>query len=59
MGMSRTKYGQVVNLEQYLHDGRLTEPSDGKRYAWRDMIEQVKSLGRPLSNGEIKRFEVK
>lgn len=59
MGMSRTEYGQVVNLEQYLHDGRLTEAFDGKCYAWRDMIEQVKSLGRPLSSGEIKRFEVK
>ena len=57
--MTKSKYGQVVNLEQYLRDGCLTEPSDGKRYAWRDMIEQVKSLGRQLSSKELKRFEVK
>lgn len=57
--MTKSKYGQIVNLEQHLTDGRLTEPSDGERYAWRDMIEQVKSLGRPLSNEELKRFEVK
>ena len=57
--MTKSKYGQVVNLEQHLTDGRLTESSDGKHYAWRDMIEQSKSLGRPLNNGEIKRFEVK
>lgn len=44
--MTKSKYGQVVNLEQYLQDGCLTEPSDGNHYAWRDMIEQVKSLGR-------------
>lgn len=59
MGMLRTKYGQVVNLEQYLQDGCLTESSNGKRYAWIDMIEQVKSLGRPLSSEEVKLFEVK
>ena len=57
--MTKSKYGQVVNLEQYLHDGRLTELSDGKRYAWRNMIEQVKSLGRPLSSEEVKLFEIK
>lgn len=43
--MTKSKYGQVVNLEQYLQDVCLTEPSDGNHYAWRDMIEQVKSLG--------------
>ena len=30
-------------------DGRLTEPSDGKRYEWRKMIEKAKSIGRPLT----------
>lgn len=57
--MTKSKYGQVVNLEQYLQDGCLTELSDGNRYAWRDMIEQVKSLGRQLSSKELKCFEVK
>lgn len=57
--MTKSKYGQVVNLEQYLQDGCLTEPSDGNRYAWRDMIEQIKLLGRQLSSKELKCFEVK
>lgn len=57
--MTKSKYGQVVNLEQYLQGECLTGPSDGNRYAWRDMIEQVKSLGRQLSSKELKRFEVK
>lgn len=43
--MTKSKYGQVVNLEQYLQGECLTEPFDGKHHAWRDMIEQVKSLG--------------
>lgn len=57
--MTKSKYCQVVNLEQYLQDGCLTEPSDGNCYAWRNMIEQVKLLGKQLSSKELKWFEVK
>lgn len=56
---TKNGYGKVINLEKYAKDGRLTEPSDGKRYAWRSMIEQVKELGRPLTPTEIKHFEIK
>lgn len=39
-------------------DGRLTEPSDGKKYRLREAILLSKQLGRPLSEDEMKRFEV-
>lgn len=39
-------------------DGRLTAPSDGKVYRLREAILLSKQLGRPLTQEEIKRFEV-
>lgn len=52
-------YGNVVDLETYANDSRLTEPSDGVRFEWRKMIEEVKRLGRPLTNEETERFKIK
>ena len=46
-------------IEYYLEDGRLTEPSDGKMYRWREMIEYSRQLGRPLTAEEEASFEVK
>ena len=45
-------------LEQF-SDGRLTEPSDGLRYEWRKMIDEVKRLGRPLTEQEFEIFKIK
>lgn len=28
-----------MDIADYAKDGRLTEPSDGKRYEWRKMID--------------------
>lgn len=39
-------------------DGRLTEPSNGKVYRLREAILLSKRLGRPLSEEEMKQFEV-
>ncbi|MGN1276139.1 MAG: hypothetical protein ACI4UK_04030 [Floccifex sp.] len=39
-------------------DGRLTVPSDGKVYRLREAILLSKQLGRPLSQDEMKEFEV-
>ena len=39
-------------------DGRLTEHSDGKQYRLRDAIMYSRQLGRPLTENEMKRFEV-
>lgn len=39
-------------------DGRLTAPSSNKVYRLREAILLSKQLGRPLSQGEMKEFEV-
>ena len=41
-----------------MEDGRFTEPSDGKVYRWREMIEKSKVLGRPLTDEETEEFRV-
>lgn len=46
------KFGEAMT------DGRLTAPSDGKVYRLREAILLSKQLGRPLSQDEMKRFEV-
>ena len=57
--MAKENYGKVIDLEKYASDGRLTEPSDGSRFEWRKMIEEVKRLGRPLTNSEMEKYRVK
>ena len=59
MEIERILYEDVVDLEHYADDGRLTEPSDGKRYDWRKMIDKVEKLGRPLNNIETERYRIK
>lgn len=39
-------------------DGRLTVPSNGKEYRLRDAILLSEQLGRPLTQEEMKRFEI-
>ncbi len=46
------------DIAYYAKDSRLTEPSDGKRYEWRKMIERSKELGRPLTEEEAEKFRV-
>lgn len=57
--MTNNKYGEVINLEKYANDGRLTEPSDGTRFEWRKMIDEVKKLGHPLTEKESEKFKIK
>lgn len=49
---------EAMYIEKYAKDGRLTEPSDGKRYEWRKVIDEVKRLGRPLTDAELEKFKV-
>ncbi len=49
----------LVNIEKYANDGRLTEPSDGKRYNWRKIISRVEKLGRPLTQREVEDYRLK
>lgn len=47
-----TRFGEAMP------DGRLTVPSDGKTYRVRDAINLSKKLGRPLTEEEMKKFEI-
>lgn len=57
--MERKAVTFLDDIADYAKDGRLTEPSDGKRYEWRKMIELVKQLGRPLTDKEAEQFRIK
>ncbi|RGR59066.1 hypothetical protein DWY33_07125 [Dorea formicigenerans] len=47
-----------IDWEASMEGGRFTEPSDGKVYRWREMIEKSKVLGRPLTDEETEEFRV-
>ncbi len=49
----------VIDIEKFAKDGRLTEPSDRKRYRWCEMINESKAIGRPLTKAEVERFIIK
>lgn len=51
-------YGNVIDLESNLTDSRLTEPSNGQRFKWREMIREAERLGRPLTENETKAYKV-
>ena len=57
--MERQKINFFEDISEYAKDGRLTEPSDGKHYEWRKMIEMVSQLGRPLTDKEAEKFRIK
>ena len=46
------------DITYYATDSRLTEPSDGSRFAWRKMIERYKELNRPLTEEEAEEFRI-
>ena len=51
----------VSEMERFgeaMSDGRLTAPSTGKTYNLRAAIIQSKQLGRPLTDTEMKAFEL-
>lgn len=59
LAMARKITDYTHDITYYVKDSRLTEPSDGKRYEWRKMIELSKELGRPLTEEEAEKFRVK
>lgn len=59
LAMVKNEYGNIVDLEQYSKDGRLTEPSDGKIFDYRKMLEVIKQLGRPLTEKEAEQYRIK
>ena len=56
--MEKSGISLFEDIADYAKDGRLTEPSDGKRYEWRKMIDAVKALGRPLTEEEAEQYRV-
>ena len=56
--MPAQTFTAVSDMETDLTDSRLTEPSNGQRYRWRDMIREVERLGRPLTEDESKAYKV-
>ena len=56
--MDKRKTDYTHDIAYYAKDSRLTEPSDGKRYEWRKMIELSKELGRPLTDEEAEEFRI-
>jgi len=59
VAMTKKKITFTNDITDYAKDGRLTEPSDGKRYEWRKMITRVKQLGRPLTEKEAENYRIK
>lgn len=59
LAVAKQNYGKVIDLEQYAKDSRLTEPSDGKIFDYRNMLKLVKQLGRPLTEKEAENFRIK
>lgn len=45
-------------FEDFLEDGRLTEPNNEKIYKLRDAIEYSKKIGRTLTSEEMLLFEI-
>lgn len=58
LAMAEKSTDYTHDLAYYAKDSRLTEPSDGKRYKWRKMIELSKALGRPLTDAEAEKFRI-
>jgi hypothetical protein len=59
LAMPKSNYGNFIDLEQYLEDSRLTEPSDGKIFDYRRMLAVVREVGRPLTESEAAQFRIK
>lgn len=59
LAMVKNEYGNIIDLEKYSTDGRLTEPSDGKIFDYRKMLEVIKQLGRPLTEKEAEQYRIK
>lgn len=55
---TKAKIDKFDRFGEAMTDGRLTTPSDGKVYRLREAILFSKQLGRPLSQDEMKRFEI-
>lgn len=65
MAVTAVSYNVFVNphntIDHFgdaMSDGRLTEQSSGSIYRLRDAIMYSRQLGRPLTESEMKQFEI-
>ena len=56
--MNKRQTDQFEQFGEKMSDGRMTEVSNGKVYRLREAILLSKRLGRPLTENEMKQFEV-
>lgn len=59
LAVERKRNILTEDIADYAKDGRLSEPSDGKRYEWRKLIETVERIGRPLTEQEMEQYRIK
>lgn len=59
MVMEKKWMQEFDDINYLIKDGRLTEPSDGKRYEWRKLIEEVERIGRPLTEQEMEQYRIR
>lgn len=59
LAMTKKTVGLTHDITYYSKDSRLTEPSDGKRYEWKKLLEHFNQLGRPLTEEEAEKFRIK
>lgn len=55
---AKVTIGKVEHFGEAMPDGRLTEPSNHKTYRLREAILKSKKLGRPLTEDEMKDYEL-
>lgn len=58
LSISKSAKDLAQDITYYAKDSRLTEPSDGKRYRWQDLLSYFKELGRPLTEEKAEKFRV-
>lgn len=54
----KTARNNFEHFGESMQDGRLTSPSNDKVYCLREAILQSKKLGRPLTEEEMKKYEI-
>ena len=50
---------KVADITDLVEDGRLTEPTDGKQYRYKELFAKFKELNRPLTDDEMLQYEIK
>ena len=55
---AKVQIDQFDRFGENMPDGRMTAPSGGKTYRLREAILMSRRLGRPLTENEMKEYEI-